>query len=260
MGIIDKKTLIASILLLVGYHIQAQNDNLPNQIFGKWITLKSLSRDYTKYNIEDIKKVEKSILCIERNRIYFDGVNFIDTCYFNSKRITYSKLFDKKNEEYHWFEDGTKLLMRKKDTGPLPSIYTKEQLSKFIFINLGCGHDQSIIYLNADTLILNYIGGVTFFLVKIADEKRFIKGVGSTTKKIQLKGNETSLSIEFDFYNEPDKLIIENQFGVKLFQTEMVANKSKKKSQILLNGESEIVVYIQSIKPSSKWSVIFDIQ
>ncbi len=254
MGNIINKILSGILLLMVCQSAFSQVVEQSQQVFGNWTSVKSMTKDFTKYNIEQIKILEKSILHVENEKIYFEGLSFIDTCYFSKFKIKYSYLFDKSNPEYHWYEGGVRLLQRKKDTGPLPSIYSRAQLSKFISVDLGCGYDLSILFLNKDTLILNYLGGVTLFLVKIPNETKTYQGVGSELQIVDWKTDGTFLVLDYNFYAEPDKLIVENIEGNILFQTKMITKKNTIRIPINAIGTKKIFVKINSNKRDSKWS------
>ncbi len=246
--------VLGGLLLFSSCKNQAQNANNPSDyIYGKWKYEKHLWSGLGKYTIVQVDSIKKSTLRIEKDKIYFDNIKFIDTCKFSSSTIKFSKLLDKGNYEYDWFEDGTKLLLRTKDTGPLPTLYTKEQLSKINLIDFGCGYDLSILYLKQDTLILNYLAGVTIFLTKMSNDVQDYSGTGSTTKELPLTGKVTAVKLSYEFYKEPDQLIIEDQNGKQLFKTEMIATNGVQLTTVPLNGVRKLIFNVNSEQPNSKW-------
>jgi hypothetical protein len=260
MGYINK-IIIIGLIILSSNKNQAQGiNNSSDYIYGKWKVEKELSKQYTKFGTNDVGKIKESILHIEKNKIYFENINFVDTCFFTKSKIRVSELFDKKNDEYYWFEEGDKLLLPLKYTGPLPTIYTKKQLKEIYLIDLGCGYDLSILYLKQDTLILNYLGGVTFFLTKLSNEVKEYKGNGNSTKELLLTGKETSIKLDYEFYKEPDQLILEDQNGKQLFKTEVTTTNGVKTTSVRLNKVTKIVFKVKSKLPNSVWRFKIELQ
>ena len=70
----------------------------------------------------------------------------------------FKNFFDRDDKEPNVMEDRA-LAMK----------YTKEQLSSFKRIEVNCGPYNCLntLYFKQDTLILNYCGGITFFMLKV---------------------------------------------------------------------------------------------
>ncbi len=252
--------ILAGLLLFSSCKNQAQNVNNPSEyIYGQWKCEKYLWSELGRYTLVQVDSIKKSILHIEKDKIYFDKIKFIDTCKFSSSTIQTSKLFDKKNEEYYWFEEGDKRLLPLKHTGVLPSMYTKEQLSKIDLIDLGCVSELSILYLKQDTLILNYIAGVIFYMTKVPDVRTYT-GTRSSTKELSLSGKETTIKLSYEFYKEPDQLVIEDQTGKELFKTEKLATNAMKTATLQLNGTTKLIFKIKSDDPTSQWRFKIELQ
>ena len=124
----------------------------------------------TEYQLDSLKNTK---LKINKDKIYFENISFIDSCSFSKSNIKVTNLFDKENTwEYSWYEDGERLLLRPKDIGPLAYRYTKKELSKIKKIDLGCKYNSlSILYLKQDTLIIDDLEGVTLFMTKVPRSK-----------------------------------------------------------------------------------------
>lgn len=155
-------------LMIFSFNItkaQHQKENI-NYVYGNWQFSKVLYRDLTKLTSKQVEQLKKSILHVEKQKIYFDKIKFIDTCKYLQSKIKVSNIFDKRNDEYYWYENGNNRLLPLKYTGPLPKYYTKQELSKIISIDLGCDYGLSNVYLKQDTLIFNNLGGITLFMVK----------------------------------------------------------------------------------------------
>lgn len=250
--------LFIVLLMLSSCKNQAQvliknSDNSINQIYGQWELKEDLWKQYTKYTKKQIDSLRTTVLKISKDKIYFENISFLDSCSFSSSDIKLTKLFDKENYEYSWYEGGEKFLLRPKDVGPLIYRYSKEELSKIDKVELGCEYGLSILYLKEDTLILNYVGGVTLFMTKVPFAKKSFIGSGKSTEELVLTGEETSLKLSYDFLTEADQLIIEDEKGNELFSTGMTVTKGVKKSEIPLLNVSKLVFKVKSSKSSSKW-------
>lgn len=85
-------------------------------------------------------------------------------------------------------------------------------------------------------------------------------GTGNTVKELQLTGKVTSIKLSYEFYKEPDQLIIEDQNGKQLFKTEMTATNGMQSTTVPLNGVSKLVFKINSEQPNSKWRFKVELQ
>jgi len=78
-------------------------------------------------------------------------------------------------------------------------------------------------------------------------------GTGSTTKELLLTGKVTAIKLSYEFYKEPDQLIVEDQNGKQLFKTEMTATNGVQTTTVPLNGVSKLIFKVNSEQPNSKW-------
>lgn len=255
--------LIIGLLMLCSCKNQAQPSHQTtkeplSQIYGQWKLEQDLWKQYTKYTQKQIDSLKTTVLKISKTQIYFENISFISSCSYSSSKVKVTKLFDKSNTwEYSWYEDGERFLLRPKDVGPLIYRYTKEELSKMNKIELGCNDEPNLntLYLKQDTLILNYVGGVTLLMTKEPFGKKSFVGVGKSTEELGLTGEETSLKLSYDFLTEADQLTIEDEKGNTLFSTEMLATNGVKETEIPLSGVNKLFFKVKASKSSSKWKL-----
>ena len=139
--------------LFVQYSFTDVND-IAQKILGKWKYESHLYRKVGRYGPKEVDPIKTSLLCFMKDKVYFTDVTFIDTCFYT--QFHPKAFFDREDKESSYFLDG-----------PLALKYSEQQLSKFIRIDLDCkSNGFGTFYLNADTLILNSTGGVTFFFTK----------------------------------------------------------------------------------------------
>lgn len=146
-------TFIFGILLCP--NCSSQNAIGSKEIIGNWVYSSHIYRTVGRYGPKEVDSIKSSLLCFTENRVYFNDIKFIDTCYYT--RLQLNKFFERENKEPNYFQDG-----------PLALKYSREQLSKFIRIDLDSKRNNfGTFYLNRDTLILNTFGGVTLFFIKV---------------------------------------------------------------------------------------------
>ena len=85
-------------------------------------------------------------------------------------------------------------------------------------------------------------------------------GKGSMTNEQSLTGKESTIKLNYDFYGEPDQLIIENQNGRELFKTEKLATNGIKTTTVKINSVTKLVFKIKSEQPNSKWRFKVEVQ
>ena len=154
---VNIKYIELTLLLFFFSCANAQNNSNSNEyIYGKWKYVKHLNWRASRYGNKEIESIKHDTLIINEKRIYLKKSKFIETCSYSN--IKFSYFFDREDKEPNVIEDRA-----------LAIKYTKEQLSLFRKIETNCGQDicLSVLYLKQDTLILNYCGGITVFLIKI---------------------------------------------------------------------------------------------
>ncbi len=85
-------------------------------------------------------------------------------------------------------------------------------------------------------------------------------GTGSQVKEILLSGYETELKLSYEFYKEPDELIIEDRSGKVLFTTNMVSTSERKTMELSLRGVTKLAFKIRNERTSSKWKIMAEIK
>jgi hypothetical protein len=146
------------------------------RVLGKWKYVSHLYRGVGRYGQEEVVAIKTSVLNFEKNKIYFSGVTFIDTCFYTE--FLPKAFFDRDYQSSHYLLDG-----------PLAIKYSEEKLSKFVRLDFNCKPNGfGTFYLNGDTVILNSTGGVTFFFTKVkpcqtrlfarVQETELIDGIG----------------------------------------------------------------------------------
>lgn len=234
------RQVITFSLLLLSINCFSQNhESNISAIYGNW---KCVKHDYNGpeiYSLKQAEMIRKSILHIEENTYYFDNIGFIQRCSFHKLKI----------EPY----DTSRFIER------LRVIYTNNDLKKMFTLDpvdknakLSCYNNCSLM-LNADTLISN-CGGDIFYWIKTPGIIKDYKGKGSTEIHVPLSGSNRIISLTYNFYSEPDQLIIEDQSGRQLFTTGMTTTNGEKQLKIPISNVSKLTFKVNSGQPSSIWS------
>jgi len=118
-----------------------------------------------------------------------------------------------------------------------------------------------LIALNNEELILVY-KSTFFFLRRVENKTQGVsyKGTGSTTKELSLTGNETVLKLSYEFFKDPDQLVIEDQSGKELFKTERLATKGINSTSVKLSGVTKLIFKVKSEQPNSLWRFKVELQ
>ena len=145
------KLVFVIVSIFAFYKCSSQSES----IYGKWKCVATDFRGYQKFTLKQADVVKKSILNIEKNKMYYSEVDFIDLCTFDS--IIYKRGLEKED----W--SGTSFFYR----------YSKKDLSEMIAcipVNAkgewSCYNECAQLYLKQDTMI-NICGGYTFFLKRV---------------------------------------------------------------------------------------------
>lgn len=255
MGFISNLLIVGFLMLCLCKNQAQPNQSIKepnNQIFGQWKYVHHLWHPLGRLSTEQLEILKQGVLKVNKERVYFEGADFLDTCSVSSIKI--NKLFDKENEwEYSWYEDGEQFLLRPKDVGPLIYRYTKEELSRMDKITLTNEYCHfSYFYFTQDTLIMD-LEGLTLFMTKVPFETKSFAGAGNATKELELTGKETELKLSYEFYKEADQLTVEDQNGNQLFSTGMETTEEVKKTEVPLSNVTKLVFKVKADKPSSKW-------
>ena len=135
-----------------------EKQKIPNDyIYGSWKFVKYWDWKAVSYDEKQLDSIKSSVLHIGKNKIYFEGLTFIDTCFYTE--IQFKSFFDLQYTEPNVFTDRA-----------LAIEYSKDELSTIKRIETDCKSGTcylGILYLKQDTLITNYCGNFTFLWTKI---------------------------------------------------------------------------------------------
>jgi hypothetical protein len=158
-------------------------------------------------------------------------------------------------EQGQWIFDSKektiKLKSRKFSTN-----YTFHDSSPILILYINESTDKSlkICFNNGKCIAENY--------EKTHDDNKVedYRGIGGTVKELHLNGKVTSIKLSYEFYKEPDQLIVEDQNGKQLFKTGMTATHRMQSTTVPLNGVSKLFFKINSEQPNSKWRFKVELQ
>ena len=144
------------VFLSVGCANSQNKSDSKNFLIGKWKFVKYFDWQATEFGNKEIQSIKKDTLIIEPNKIYFLRSKFIEPS--NYSKILFVNFFDGRDKKPNVMEDRA-----------LAIKYSKEQLGTFkrIEVNGDPYNCLNTLYLHQDTLILNYCGGITLFMLKL---------------------------------------------------------------------------------------------
>jgi hypothetical protein len=92
---------------------------------------------------------------------------------------------------------------------------------------------------------------------KVKDSVYSYKGFGTSNKEFRLSGREHKLDLVYEFFSEPDELVIYDQFNRELFNSGMKSTKQPISVSIPLRGVESLVFKINSRTSKSQWRYEF---
>lgn len=100
--------------------------------------------------------------------------------------------------------------------------------------------------------ILLIVDGVAF-LCERQKTPTILTGSGSVVKEYLLKGQERELKLSYEFFSEPDELIVYDQLKRVLYKSGMQSTKQAVSVSIALDGVEKLVFKINAKSSQSQW-------
>jgi hypothetical protein len=172
MSIINKVIFILTSVICLSCKAQQTDVIDISKLYGQWTPVKFGWWKQSKYTEEHVNQIIHSTLFIDRNKVYFDSLKFIDTCRYTKNQVF--NFFNETGTESDYAEDYQYLFLK----------YQKSELNTIIRIELDCKSCIGDLYIKGDTLILNFCGGVTFYFTKATkfNEKSVLPIYGDTVQ------------------------------------------------------------------------------
>ncbi len=214
-------------------------------IYGQWRCKKHMWWTYSRYTGEQLDEVLASPLFVEKDRVYFEGSNIIKPYFFPPGEVIVEKLSEEDVEDCYTIQKG-----------PLKHLYTKEELRKLNSISLGKdAYGLGAIYLDKDIMILNYCGGVTFFMEKIPAIEKHYQGKNSSRQTLDLANPCEFVKLTYSVKGTPAQLIIKDQQSKTLFRILLEGNEQTKTVYVPLAKVTQLTFEISSLQPNLEWNI-----
>jgi hypothetical protein len=214
-------------------------------IYGKWQYERLALWKLGSYTKEQVEQIKASTLHIEKDRIYFKGIDFVELRTFTKEEIKLTKL-----KEFN--EDDVRISYS--SSGPLRFEYTLREFKELYRIELGPPYALALLYLDQDqeTLIVNYCGGVCFFMKKLPHVQQVYKGAGKAEYELIVPEHSTYLSIRYKF-DRLITLIVQDQDGSVLCHTKTGTNQATKTIKLPLSQISKLTFKVTSPFLECQW-------
>ena len=221
------------------------DDNIMFPIEGFEISQEKTNQFIEDFNIETSKNESSNIILIKtfksEHRSIFCAVskNSIQKYYLphfysnlNMKYISREVVEYYKKSKVYLSIEGDKLLVEIVKNNKTEKIYFVNHANDYVFENIA----------DSQKFILN----------KIIENNIYV-GVGAKYFEKKLSGNEKTLKLSYNFFQESDNLIIENQNNIKLYETGMISTKFFKTVNINIASVQKLIFKIESKQSQSKW-------
>lgn len=240
-------TIVLSLLLFA--HCEPEQReyviNPAEFIYGQWRCHKHMWWTYSKYTSKQLALVLASKLCVERDRIYFEDNEVIKPYFFTPGEIIVEKIPEQDIR-----------CIYKVQKGPLKQLYTKEALRNLDMVSLGKdAYELGVIYLDKDLMILNYCGGVTFFMEKIPAIEKYYQGQESSIQTLALAKPYEFVKLTYSVKGTPAQLKIKDQLSKTLLSIIIEGNKQTKTVRVPLAKVSQLTFEVSSSRPDFAWNI-----
>ena len=241
-----KWLLIIGTLFVFSFSCQGEalyTINPADFIYGKWQYERLAWWKFTKYTDEQVAQIKASTLHIEKDRIYFEGIDFVEPCTFTKEEIKLTHMAALHEED---------LKLRRSSSGPLRHEYTLREFQELYEIELGLPYELALLYLAQETLIVNYCGGVCFFMKKLPHVQQVYKGAGRAEYALQVPAHSTYVKLNYKL-DQLATLIVKDQDGTVLCHTKTGAKKEIKTIKLSLSQVSKLTFKVTSPLSDQKW-------
>ena len=138
------------------------------------------------------------------------------------------------------------------------NIYISKNGNRLLLEIIGEGSRQKLYFING---INNYKfknfddakSNLKKVQAKNTDNQEY-SGNGSLTKELNLTGKETFLSVKYEFYKEPDELLIYDQNRKEIFRTGMRITTKSETETIEISNVTKLIFKVKSKELKSKWN------
>ncbi len=237
--------IVLSLLLFV--HCKPEQEeyviNPAEFIYGQWRCKKHMWWKYTKLTDEQVNAVMTSILHIEHDKIFLEGIDFIEPHNFLETEIRIAKFNENDIDDVYSIK------------GPFRTHYTKHQIRQFDRIELGGKkYGLGVLYLDKDTLILDHYGGVAFFMEKIPAIETHYQGENSSIQALDLAKPYEFVKLTYSVKGTPAQLKIKDQLSKRLLSIIIEGNEQTKTVRVPLAKVTQLIFEISSSRPDFEWN------
>lgn len=141
-------------------------------------------------------------------------------------------------------------------------VLTFDYLSNRLVKSLSHTASQGEVKLNTSKILINVKSELLIEEIesredKIIDSVYSKKGFGFSKEEFKLSGSEHSLNLTYEFFSEPDELIVYDQFGKEFYNSGMQSTKQPISVSIPLAGIEKLVFRINTKSSKSQWRYEF---
>jgi hypothetical protein len=251
MGMINRnKLLVVGALCIFFFPCQGgtlYTINPGEFIYGKWQYESHVWCKFTKYTDEQVAQIQASTLHIEKDRIYFEGLDFIKPRTFTSEAVKINKLseFDEKTLDVTY-----------SSSGPLRYEYSQREFQELYQIELGPPYELAVLYLDQEVIIVNYCGGVSFRMKKLPHVQKVYQGKGIKAEyTLNVPEHSSFLKLSYRLNHVQAWLTVTDQDGRILCETKTGANKATKTVKLPVSQVNALTFKVMTANPNTGWKL-----
>jgi hypothetical protein len=219
-------------------------------IYGTWKCWSTVFLNRKAWTKSQVASLDKSILHIEEDKIYFEGIDFMDPYVFDKESLKLKKIV--------YDEDDPTPLVCPYAKRPLCLRYTRAQLNKYVIIELGnpkeCPYE---LYLNQDDLVLHYREAGALRFSKVPKIGESYKGSGKSKKTINLSSIKKPeyVRLELNCAALPTEVVVRNEKGKELYRCSATKVNWIDKVRVGLRGVKEVSIEVLTPEPNTEWKL-----
>ena len=251
MGMISRnKLLVVGALCIFFFPCQGSalyTINPGDFIYGKWQYKSHVWWKFTKYTDEQVAQIQSSTLHIEKDRIYFGGLDFIEPRTFTSEEVKIKKLSTFDEED---------LYLTYSSSGPLRYEYTQREFQELCKIELGPPYELAVLYLDQEEIIINYCGGVSFRMKKLPNVQQVYQGKGiKAAYTLKVPEHSSFLQLRYRLANVLALLTVKDQDGRVLCETKTGALRETKTVRLPVSQVNALTFQVMTGDPNTAWKL-----
>lgn len=209
-----------------------------------------------RYTLEDVESMKGKVICFDKKSTDLLGDTVINARYSIKKEST--ETFTVRN--FQVFKDIPKWFKINKDSLFVVRLTSGKSITQSPTARIKTIKAYPYEFAYDGNYLYMPLNGSLFRFEKKQSGKQWIVGTGTTVKELPLTGKERTLNLSYEFFSDPDELIIYDQNSKELYWSGMKGTKRVESVTVPINKVTKLTVKINSEVTTSRWKFVLDPQ